>query len=552
MFKVYVLNNSFDCVSTTSVGRALVLVQDGHADVVKWSDKVVRTTRELVKIPLIIRIFRYVRAFGRALKFDRHFVWERDNWTCFVPETLILMSNGDLKPISAVLPGERVVDAYGNFVEVVNSRKKSYSGPLYRIRKRCCGDIMGVTPEHKILATSRDGKFDSSGVLVSSFLKDNKWFLFEPSFVKIIDESRLTIDLLQECHGKIKQLYVMDYGKTLRIGLARGKKTNRFVARDFDLGRLFGYFLSEGCVKSYRNVVDFCFNIKENRFIDDVVGIIKDKFGIQCKVRRNIYRHTAHVYCCSGILNVMFRGILDSSLEKRMRDKKYPKRFLEGVLVGMLLGDGCFNVELKRCVLDLGNEMLVRDMYVVASMLGIFPSLSTTLHRDDRKPSKSIVFQGFAWNSLIPLVRPFLDIEMAKHENPSSDRMKSGSLTMTGVTKYSIEEYCGDVWDLETSESHTYIANFTAVHNCQYCGVKIKTKAELTTDHVHPESKGGKAVYENMVTCCKACNAKKDNKTCAEAHMFPTRKPFMPQMSRSMAKVADEARRLLAIMDRDA
>jgi hypothetical protein len=168
MFRVYVLNNSFDCVSTTTVGRALVLVQDGHADVVKWSDKIVRTSKEFVKIPLIIRIFRYVRAFGRALKFDRHFVWERDNWTC------------------------------------------------------------------------------------------------------------------------------------------------------------------------------------------------------------------------------------------------------------------------------------------------------------------------------------------------------------------------------------------------QYCGVKIKTKAELTTDHVHPESKGGKAVYDNMVTACKTCNAKKDNKTCAEAHMFPSKKPVMPQMSRSMSKIADEARRLLAIMDRDA
>lgn len=86
---------------------------------------------------------------------------------------------------------------------------------------------------------------------------------------------------------------------------------------------------------------------------------------------------------------------------------------------------------------------------------------------------------------------------------------------------------------------------------CQYCGVKIKTKAELSTDHIHPESKGGKAVYENMVTACKACNSKKDNKTCAEAHMFPMKKPVMPQMSRGMAKMADEARRLLAVLDKE-
>lgn len=85
---------------------------------------------------------------------------------------------------------------------------------------------------------------------------------------------------------------------------------------------------------------------------------------------------------------------------------------------------------------------------------------------------------------------------------------------------------------------------------CQYCGIKITSKADLTTDHVFPESRGGKTTYENMATCCRSCNAKKDNKTCEEAHMWPARKPFRPQMSRSMARVAEEARRLLATMEK--
>ena len=88
--------------------------------------------------------------------------------------------------------------------------------------------------------------------------------------------------------------------------------------------------------------------------------------------------------------------------------------------------------------------------------------------------------------------------------------------------------------------------NFT----CSYCHVKILTKADLTTDHVIPQSKGGKTCYENMVTSCRRCNALKDNKTCEEAHMFPSRKPFKPAMSKNMAKVAEEARRLLAIMEK--
>lgn len=84
---------------------------------------------------------------------------------------------------------------------------------------------------------------------------------------------------------------------------------------------------------------------------------------------------------------------------------------------------------------------------------------------------------------------------------------------------------------------------------CQYCGVKT-TKGTVTTDHVYPDSKGGKATYENMVTCCKKCNSKKEDKTCEDAHMFPLRRPFKPQMSKNMQQISDEARRLLAIQNK--
>jgi DNA-directed RNA polymerase subunit RPC12/RpoP len=88
-------------------------------------------------------------------------------------------------------------------------------------------------------------------------------------------------------------------------------------------------------------------------------------------------------------------------------------------------------------------------------------------------------------------------------------------------------------------------------YSCQYCGEKILIKANVTTDHVFPASKGGKAVYDNMVTCCKACNSKKDDKTCEEAHMFPIRKPVRPYMSKSMTIISNEAKRLLALKNKD-
>lgn len=59
-------------------------------------------------------------------------------------------------------------------------------------------------------------------------------------------------------------------------------------------------------------------------------------------------------------------------------------------------------------------------------------------------------------------------------------------------------------------------------YTCQYCG---KETRELTLDHVIPRHKGGKHVWENLVSACKVCNHKKANRTPAEANMTLVRPP---------------------------
>lgn len=51
---------------------------------------------------------------------------------------------------------------------------------------------------------------------------------------------------------------------------------------------------------------------------------------------------------------------------------------------------------------------------------------------------------------------------------------------------------------------------------CQYCGKQFDS-SELTLDHILPQSRGGKDIWENIVTACRKCNIKKANKTPFEA-----------------------------------
>ncbi|MCL4458745.1 MAG: HNH endonuclease [Chloroflexi bacterium] len=65
-------------------------------------------------------------------------------------------------------------------------------------------------------------------------------------------------------------------------------------------------------------------------------------------------------------------------------------------------------------------------------------------------------------------------------------------------------------------------------YTCQYCGTKTR---DLTLDHVVPRNRGGKHVWENLVSACKFCNHRKGSKTLEEARMRLLRLPYQPRAS---------------------
>lgn len=65
-------------------------------------------------------------------------------------------------------------------------------------------------------------------------------------------------------------------------------------------------------------------------------------------------------------------------------------------------------------------------------------------------------------------------------------------------------------------------------YTCQYCGATPE-RADLTVDHVLPRSKGGQTTWENVVTACRRCNARKGNRTPDEVGMRLLSKPGRPR-----------------------
>jgi len=78
--------------------------------------------------------------------------------------------------------------------------------------------------------------------------------------------------------------------------------------------------------------------------------------------------------------------------------------------------------------------------------------------------------------------------------------------------------------DVSFTRPHVYKRD---LYVCQYCEKK-KSENELNYDHVIPRSRGGKTTWDNIVTCCYSCNAKKGNRTPEQAGMILRKRPVRP------------------------
>lgn len=69
-------------------------------------------------------------------------------------------------------------------------------------------------------------------------------------------------------------------------------------------------------------------------------------------------------------------------------------------------------------------------------------------------------------------------------------------------------------------------------YTCGYCGGQHPSK-HLTFDHIMPVCQGGMKTWENIITACFPCNAKKGGNTPEQARMPLLFKPYAPKWNPS-------------------
>ena len=64
-------------------------------------------------------------------------------------------------------------------------------------------------------------------------------------------------------------------------------------------------------------------------------------------------------------------------------------------------------------------------------------------------------------------------------------------------------------------------------HVCAYCGGRFGPNT-LEMEHVTPSSRGGRTIWQNVVSACRACNQRKGNRTPEAAGMPLLYVPYVP------------------------
>lgn len=408
---------------------------------------------------------------------------------CVVPDTPILMSDFSIKEIKDVEVGDEVIDAFGRETKVTKVYEREIDEAIQAIQSRSIVSSLLCTGNHPLLVSRR-----GSPKFVHAHDVDDKETLFTPVYRGDDVNDRLFADF--------------DFEKT---------EENKCM-----LARLVGYMAAEGGVfddnrrEDTEAGVSWTFHSDETDFIDDVENICLALFGKRpCR-----YDHTKY-----GKNSTELRlndAKLARSFSKHVMGKKSTKKLSDAVckmpisqvwefIRGYVDGDGHAD-NAGQTILTSSSRDLSSQIYHM--LLRAHCSGATNKYKNAGGPTSR---DNACW-----VYRTSIGASQARHLGNCGCKIgKQASLEVYGGklqniftegngfakhSAYGIEEvaYKGPVFNLET-ESHSYVANNTAVHNCDH--VKTMKGRSVEGKKIYEENYGLKFIEISVVTdgACKDC-----------------------------------------------
>jgi transposase-like protein len=435
----------------------------------------------------------------------------KQGFVCFPPNQLVLC-NPEIKPISDITIGERVLTDEGTFEKVEKTYKNWFDGDLIKVRTQKFNLDIKATPEHPILIANPKIIFPHERHWNTEWTKKedqklilNKIYGREMNFN--IDKTREScIRRHQRIKNRIKILYnyswkaikeikngdfltypiykniemekidknccIFCHSKKIKLRGFTTKHKRRFQCKtcgksfskryltinniydyyNTDLCYLFGIFFADGNANPAAGKVRFAVGKK---YVNKIAKKIENVFGITPKIykRKNFYSVEMHSTKLSRIFNNYGKGKeKHPPIEILNLPNKYTKKFLEGYVDG----DGCIRRHLpkKYKIVEI-STVSPSNLFILTQILlkhDIIPSISKIKCKESRI-GKQIIKQSEQFRITYSFKH---NLKGIIHENK----------LLLPIKKIEKEKYTGYVHNLEVKNNHTYTLPNSIVHNC--------------------------------------------------------------------------------------
>ncbi len=381
-----------------------------------------------------------------------------DYGRCVRAGTPVITFDG-IKPIESVKVGDKVLTHKGNFKEVTEVYEREYTGRMYTFRTLGNDQRLSVTEEHPVLVYS-------GGV--------TKWAF--PSSIGY--RTYLTRPMVAETI----EVPVLSYNYELYHPAGRGGYfTVERVALQFtpELGRLVGYYLSEGNCNRYR--VSFDINKEEVDLQTDIERCVKAVFNETVSVKPDKRSKGLKLVVDSVKVAAFFKQFGTFCDKKVLPPWALTlQRDIQSEIVrAAYWGDGHYSnkyysykhaMHSNFFVIRTTSHVLATQYSYILARLGILSSVSIN-NQANRKTCYSVTVHSPYVEEMGKLVE--IRAENSPSHSHSYVKMTDGMIA-SPVVEVSTEEVTGEkVYNMEVVDDNSYVSANIAVHNCVFCGLCI-------------------------------------------------------------------------------
>jgi hypothetical protein len=367
---------------------------------------------------------------------------------CFEGSTAIAMSDLTTKRIQDIQIGDMVLDAFGRATKVTHLFKRHVNEKAILLRSRAIATETVCTKNHPFLVKIR-GAYT---YCPAEYLTDNHT-LYTPVPQITQDDSF--------------------FAKWGFEGLDENCKKQ--------LCRFVGYYAAEGSrvIRGGKvQAVELTFHKDEWDYVFDVIQICENVFGRKPQVYRNDYtKNTTRIRLWNPKVAQAIHGICPGIV--RDKSKRFDSSvftlsepYLRQLFSAAIDGDGYCDSN-SSIVFVSASPSLASQFFYMSLMLGMSPAFGKYANGRNLETDKTYeAYRLHIGNSQIQPFRDFGNKLACATQKATKTSKLTNAFDTDGMVKHALItndqiDYDGDVYNIET-ESHSYVANNTSVHNCTH------------------------------------------------------------------------------------